>query len=36
VHQRPGFAGIEEADGLSRVWNAVHAGESAGSADGIQ
>ena len=35
VHQRAGFAGIEEADGLSRVWHALYAGESTGSADGI-
>ena len=35
MHQRPGFAGIEEADGLSRVWHAMHAGKSTGSADGF-
>ena len=35
MHQRPGFAGIEEADGLSRVWHALHARESVGSAHGL-
>ena len=36
VHQRPGFAGIEEADGLSSVWHEMHAGKSIGSAHGFE
>src|ERR1017187_3294045 len=35
VHQRPGFAGVEEADGLSRVWHALYAGKSVGSTHGL-
>jgi hypothetical protein len=36
VHQRTGFAGIEEADGLSGVWQAVYAGKSIGRAHGLE
>src|SRR5579872_328095 len=36
MYQRRRVAGIEEADGLSRVWRALHTGKSFGSADGLE
>src|SRR5208282_4759864 len=35
LHQCPGFAGIKEAAGLSRVWHSMYAGKSVGSSHGL-